>query len=588
MNQYSNNNINKSIKKEISRTLQTQKKAAKQLAQDLLELKSYREKRLGEFEDFVEKIEENDYTVHLKTTSKNDSFDKVANSMNKLVQSLSRTKYEKESSKLFFIEMLNAISGAFLLIRNECVVFKNDLSIKILDRYQNKNLDIFNSFLDNIKSSDKIKILENKEFKNLKIEIIYNNEIQYLDVTKIKVNPIIASLLSENRYAYPFPTIAISTNGEPIGVNREAHNNIKKNIKNVIGSYYDYFNKDREINQKINSLTKKGKSFSFYKKNFPLYHLDTISNFQILGKIDNVDSKTALVLSFVNDQDLLLQNKKDLYQKFKEMNFSNYFFNFNPDYLYIINDNTKEIREEHLKNIAEDELVHKTKMAAIGEISTGIAHEINQPLTFISSFLQKIDFDKGKNFNANDFDDRINTALYQVSRIGSLVKDLKDIGRPETIAMGVINIFDILQSALKIFKSQLKKKKISFRLSSEINKCNIYGSKGKLEQVFINLFQNAIDSVSDITDQRQISISIHKPNRRNYIYIHFIDNGPPIPIELRHRIFEPFFSTKDTGKGTGLGLSISLGILDSHNSSIKLNEKGKKKFFIIKMPVHKE
>ena len=79
MNQYSNNNINKSIKKEISRTLQTQKKAAKQLAQDLLELKSYREKRLGEFEDFVEKIEENDYTVHLKTTSKNDSFDNLLN-----------------------------------------------------------------------------------------------------------------------------------------------------------------------------------------------------------------------------------------------------------------------------------------------------------------------------------------------------------------------------------------------------------------------------------------------------------------------------------------------------------------------------
>lgn len=588
MNQYSNNNINKSIKRELNRTLQSQKKAAQKLAQDLLELKNYREKRLGEFEDFVEKVEENDYTVHLNTTANNDSFDKVANSMNKLVQSLSRTKYEKDNSKLFFVEMLNAISGAFLLIRNESVVFKNDLSKKILDRYQKKGMDIFNSFLDSIESSDKIKILENKEFKNQKIEIIYNNEIQYLDITKIKVNPIIVSLLSENRYAYPFPTVAISTDGEAIGVNREAHNNIKKDIKDVIASYSDYFSKDPEISQKINSLTKKGKSFSFYKKNFPLYHLKTISNFQIMGKIDNVDSRSALVLSFINDQDLLIQNKKDLYRRFKEMDFSHYFFNFNPDYLYIINDNTKEIREEYLKNIAEDELVHKTKMAAIGEISTGIAHEINQPLTFISSFLQKIDFDKGENFNANDFDDRINTALYQVSRIGSLVKDLKDIGRPETIAMGVINIFEILESASKIFKSQMKKKKISFRLSSEMNKCNIYGSKGKLEQVFINLFQNAIDSVSDIIDQRQISISIHKPKRRNYIYIHFIDNGPPIPIELRHRIFEPFFSTKDTGKGTGLGLSISLGILDSHSSSIKLNEKGKKKFFIIKMPIHKE
>ena len=224
-------------------------------------------------------------------------------------------------------------------------------------------------------------------------------------------------------------------------------------------------------------------------------------------------------------------------------------------------------------------------MAAIGEISTGIAHEINQPLTFISSFIQKIDLEGEKYFKNKEFEDRINTALYQVSRIGSLVKDLKDIGRPETIAMGNIDIFDVIEGAYKVFKSKLRKNKIVYKIEANINKCNIFGSKGKLEQVFINLFQNSIDAVSDLKKDKIINIKIHKPNRRNYIYIYFEDNGAPIPIEFRNRIFEPFFTTKDIGKGTGLGLSISMGILESHKCTIKLNEKGKNKFFIIKMPI---
>ena len=218
------------------------------------------------------------------------------------------------------------------------------------------------------------------------------------------------------------------------------------------------------------------------------------------------------------------------------------------------------------------------KIQVIGIISIGA-------FTFISSFIQKIDLEGEKYFQHKEFEDRINTALYQVSRIGSLVKDLKDIGRPETIAMGNIDIFDVIEGAYKVFKSKLRKNKIVYKIEANISKCNIFGSKGKLEQVFINLFQNSIDAVSELKKDKIINIKIHKPNRRNYIYIYFEDNGAPIPIEFRNRIFEPFFTTKDIGKGTGLGLSISMGILETHKCTIKLNEKGKNKFFIIKMPI---
>ena len=535
-------------------------------------------------------MESGDYSFNLKISERNDSFDKVANSINKLVRSFSRGRYEKDSSKFFFDEMMNSISGGFIITRNDSIAYQNDVSSKILNKYSNEKIDSFFNMLDLISNRKKIKILDSKELSNEKLEIFYKNEIQNLSITKKSINPVIVSLLSDKRYDFPYSTFAISIDGKPVGINREAHHYISHhyfvdNFNEVFKSYVEYFKTDIEISQKLNSLTKKGMSFSIYKKNFPLFHIDSLSNYQIYGKIDEVDSKTVLVLTLINEQDLTYKNKSDIYSKFKKFNFSNYFFNFKPDYLYIINDQTKQIKNEHLKNIAQNELVHKTKMAAIGEISTGIAHEINQPLTFISSFIQKIDLEGEKYFQHKEFEDRINTALYQVSRIGSLVKDLKDIGRPETIAMGNVDIFDVIEGAYKVFKSKLRKNKIVYKIEANISKCNIFGSKGKLEQVFINLFQNSIDAVSELKKDKIINIKIHKPNRRNYIYIYFEDNGAPIPIEFRNRIFEPFFTTKDIGKGTGLGLSISMGILESHKCTIKLNEKGKNKFFIIKMPI---
>ena len=535
-------------------------------------------------------MESGDYSFNLKISERNDSFDKVANSINKLVRSFSRGRYEKDSSKFFFDEMMNSISGGFIITRNDSIAYQNDISSRILNKYSNEKINSFFNMLDLISNRKKIKILDSKELLNEKLEIFYKNEIQNLSITKKSINPVIVSLLSDKRYDFPYSTFAISIDGKPVGINREAHHYISHHyfvddFNDVFKSYVEYFKTDIEISQKLNSLTKKGMSFSIYKKNFPLFHIDSLSNYQIYGKIDEVDSKTVLVLTLINEQDLTYKNKSDIYSKFKKFNFSNYFFNFKPDYLYIINDQTKQIKNEHLKNIAQNELVHKTKMAAIGEISTGIAHEINQPLTFISSFIQKIDLEGEKYFQHKEFEDRINTALYQVSRIGSLVKDLKDIGRPETIAMGNVDIFDVIEGAYKVFKSKLRKNKIVYKIEANISICNIFGSKGKLEQVFINLFQNSIDAVSELKKDKIINIKIHKPNRRNYIYIYFEDNGAPIPIEFRNRIFEPFFTTKDIGKGTGLGLSISMGILESHKCTIKLNEKGKNKFFIIKMPI---
>ena len=267
-------------------------------------------------------MESGDYSFNLKISEKNDSFDKVANAINKLVRSFSRGRYEKDSSKFFFDEMMNSISGGFIITRNDSIAYQNDVSSKILNKYSNEKIDSFFNMLDLISNRKKIKILDSKELSNEKLEIFYKNEIQNLSITKKSINPVIVSLLSDKRYDFPYSTFAISIDGKPVGINREAHHYISHhyfvdNFNDVFKSYVEYFKTDIEISQKLNSLTKKGMSFSIYKKNFPLFHIDSLSNYQIYGKIDEVDSKTVLVLTLINEQDLTYKNKKKFIQNLK-------------------------------------------------------------------------------------------------------------------------------------------------------------------------------------------------------------------------------------------------------------------------------
>ena len=93
-------------------------------------------------------MESGDYSFNLKISERNDSFDKVANAMNKLVRSFSRGRYEKDSSKFFFDEMMNSISGGFIITRNDSIAYQNDVSSKILNKYSNEKIDSFFNMLD--------------------------------------------------------------------------------------------------------------------------------------------------------------------------------------------------------------------------------------------------------------------------------------------------------------------------------------------------------------------------------------------------------------------------------------------------------
>ncbi len=255
----------------------------------------------------------------------------------------------------------------------------------------------------------------------------------------------------------------------------------------------------------------------------------------------------------------------------------------------IVGHDMREIKklEEEAKHI-QLKLLASSKMATLGEIATGIAHEINQPLTYISSFIQGITMDaKAGNLDANELLKEAKVSFKQIERISVIIKHLLTFGRRNDMETKAINVETIFNNTMLLMRERLRLKNISLIKNIAPNLPGISGNENQLEQVFINIIQNAVDAfISDNTKFPEICVNMGVAKTDNYVYIEFLDNGPGIAEENIEKIFEPFFTTKEVGKGTGLGLSIAYGIIRAHNGIIycesELKDGAK---FTIKIPI---
>ena len=237
--------------------------------------------------------------------------------------------------------------------------------------------------------------------------------------------------------------------------------------------------------------------------------------------------------------------------------------------------------------INQIQLIQASKLASLGELSAGVAHEINNPLMFIKGFneriknrLQKVAFDP-----KSDVWDNIDEVNSGVDRIQKIVQHFKDLAHLSDQQMTAVQINPLLVKSIDLFKEQLRLKgiNVNFNLSSE--EPWIIGNANRLEQIFLNFISNSKDSLLE-TSKINKTITISSSIQNNFVIITFADNGTGIPSEITARIFDPFFTTKPIGKGTGLGLSISQGIIQDHRGTIKvssqLNEGAQ---FIISFPL---
>jgi C4-dicarboxylate-specific signal transduction histidine kinase len=242
----------------------------------------------------------------------------------------------------------------------------------------------------------------------------------------------------------------------------------------------------------------------------------------------------------------------------------------------------RELREK------QAQLVQSAKMASIGELTTGVAHELNNPLNNIVLFIG----------NARELIERnltgplkwrlvanLLSATEQIERATTIVKHLRIFGRSRDIVQAV-EINKVITSTLSFLSEKIRLADIQVTCALEPGNPLVQGARNQLEQVLVNMLTNAVDAMQ-AAPIRRLTLSTTSGN--SHVEVRVEDTGTGIPPDLLPRIFDPFFTTKKVGEGTGLGLSIAYGIIKEHHGDITVQSVvGQGTQFLIRFPLWKE
>ena len=243
----------------------------------------------------------------------------------------------------------------------------------------------------------------------------------------------------------------------------------------------------------------------------------------------------------------------------------------------------KYCRDITHKKTMEAQLLHSAKLAAVGQMAAGVAHELNNPLTAILGNSQLLLRDSRTPQQQLPLLEDIN---YCGARCQRIIKDLLTFSRRENAPFQVIDLKETLEKSIALFNYQLKESKIDLETKLG-DRALILGNSSQLEQVLINLLINSKDALREEKDKK-ISITANICNKLQQAEITVRDNGCGMSKETLSQIFNPFFTTKSTGEGTGLGLSLSLGIIESHGGIIQAESlKGEGSSLRITLPLYK-
>lgn len=214
-----------------------------------------------------------------------------------------------------------------------------------------------------------------------------------------------------------------------------------------------------------------------------------------------------------------------------------------------------------LKTMTE-QLINHEKMASVGQMAAGVAHEINTPLGIILGYTQLMmdDYDK----NSDEFTN-LQVVERQTKACRRIVADLLKFSRQAESAKTAININKIILEILAVTEHNLNINGIKVVRNFADDLPQIFGDSEKLHQVFINLFNNAQYAM-----EKGGQITLSTENQGSEVMVSIGDNGTGIAEDIKNRIFDPFFTTKDVGKGTGLGLSVTYGIIKDHGGHIEV------------------
>src|SRR5438067_5670991 len=250
-----------------------------------------------------------------------------------------------------------------------------------------------------------------------------------------------------------------------------------------------------------------------------------------------------------------------------------------------LQDTTAEIqrREQELRE-KQEQLVQAGKLATVGELTTGVAQKLNNPLNNIGLFVgNAIDLIDHGVTDAKQIIRELRQATEQVRKATEIISHLRTFGRAAPVSREPIVLRQVIERALALMQEQFRLREINVALDLGSKEPVVLGNAIQLEQVFINLLSNARDAMAN-SPRKAIRISASVDCQT--VELAFADTGHGIPAGLERRIFDPFFTTKEVGKGTGLGLSITYGIIKDHGGMIAVvSPPGAGATFLIQLPL---
>jgi C4-dicarboxylate-specific signal transduction histidine kinase len=287
----------------------------------------------------------------------------------------------------------------------------------------------------------------------------------------------------------------------------------------------------------------------------------------------------------------------------------------------LLADKSRELYDNvlHLEGVVKElkttqtQLFHAEKMASVGQLAAGVAHEINNPIGFshsnlntlkdyiddlfkldnvidslpeepeqalqmLSSYLEireEIDL----SFIKEDVSELLDDTIDGLDRVKDIVSNLKKVSHKGTAEHKECNINEVIEDCLKVVSNEIK---YILDVEKDLSECpNILGQQSELSQVFINMFINAAHACED-----KGILQIKTAHNQGWITVQIKDNGKGIEQDIVSKIFDPFFTTKELGKGTGLGLSVSHGIIEKHGGKIRVESQiGNGTSFFVELPV---
>ncbi len=242
-----------------------------------------------------------------------------------------------------------------------------------------------------------------------------------------------------------------------------------------------------------------------------------------------------------------------------------------------VEERTKEIRQ------MQDHLVQSEKLASLGKLAAGIAHEINNPLGGILIYSHLLLEDADRN---SPYYERLEKIVKETTRCKNIVKGLLQFARPKEPETTLTHVNDVIDKALSLLESQAIFQNITINREYSSSIPRIIADNTQLQQVFINIILNAADAMEG---KGTLTLKTDLDENGQYIDIFITDTGHGIKEEDMNRLFEPFFTTKEIGSGTGLGLAICYSIIQKHKGTIEVQSQvGKGTTFTVKLPIKKE